>query len=200
VDWILKNHFEIISTIAGLIYLYFSIKQKIWLWPLGIIASVYSAMVFYHSQLYADMTLNIYYIFVSIYGWLHWVLNKDNISHSSLKISVLSLKNWFEYLAVVAIITIIFALVLIYIPEKIGIKPSAIPWCDAFLTSASIVATWMLARKVLEQWLWWIVIDGLTIGVLIYKELYIMSGLFVVYTIMAVVGFYKWKEDLRNNA
>jgi nicotinamide mononucleotide transporter len=195
VDWLIKNHFEIVGTISGLIYLYFSLKQKIWLWPLGIITSGYSVIVFYDKQLYADMTLNIYYIIVSIYGWYHWLIRKDNTHHSSIKISVLTISNWIEYLLIVGVLTLIIAYILLNFPQKIGLIPSALPWWDSFLFSGSILATWMLARKVLEQWLWWIVIDAISIGVFIYKELYIFSGLFLVYTIMAIIGYISWKKD-----
>jgi nicotinamide mononucleotide transporter len=194
-DWFIKNHFEIICAITSLIYLYFSVKQNIWLWPLGIISSVYSVLVFYHSQLYADMSLNVYYIIVSFYGWFYWWTRKDNTAHDSIKIFTLSFANWVEYLSVALVLSLSFAGILIHIPQKLGLTPSSIPWMDASLTAGSAVATWMLARKVLEQWLWWVVIDAISVGVLIYKNLYIMAGLFVVYTIMAVVGYIKWRND-----
>lgn len=181
----------------GLVYLYFSVNQKIWLWPTGIIASAYAVKVFYSSQLYADMGLNVYYLLISIYGWYHWLRRKDNIKHESIKISVLSLKNWLEYSFVTLLLGIGFSWVLINIPEKIGMLPSSIPVWDSFLSAGSVVATWMLARKVLEQWLWWIVIDTLSVGILLYKELYFFAGLFVVNTIMAIVGYIKWKKDYK---
>jgi nicotinamide mononucleotide transporter len=194
-DWFIKNQYEIISAVTGIIYLYFSVKQKIWLWPVGIITSAYSVVVFYNSQLYADMSLNIYYVLVSIYGWFHWLLRKDNTTHRSIKISILTVVDWITYLSVVFILTFIFAWILIHIPQRIGLKPSSVPWIDAFLSAGSIVATWMLARKVLEQWLWWIFIDAISVGILIYKDLYYLSALFVVNTIIAVVGYIKWRED-----
>jgi nicotinamide mononucleotide transporter len=194
-DWFFKNQYEIISAVTGILYLYFSVKQKIWLWPVGIITSAYSIAVFYNSQLYADMSLNIYYVLVSVYGWFHWLTRKDNTTHSSIKISLLTVWDWITYLGIVLVLTLIFAWILIHIPQMIGLKPSSVPWLDAFLTAGSIVATWMLARKLLEQWLWWVIIDSISIGVLIYKDLYYLSGLFVVNTIIAVVGYIKWKED-----
>ncbi len=195
INWVFVNHYQIITTLSGLVYLYFSVKQKIWLWPIGIITSVYSVLVFYQSQLYADMSLNVYYIIVSIYGWWHWLFCKDNTSHTSTKISVLTIKDWLKYLTVVVLLTLLFAYLLKNLPQKIGLTPSSIPWWDAFLTSGSIVATWMLARKILEQWLWWVVIDALSMGVFIYKGLYLISALFLVYSVMAVIGYRSWKND-----
>jgi nicotinamide mononucleotide transporter len=195
--WLSENHFELICAITGIIYLYFSVKQNIWLWPLGIITSGYSVIVFFNSHLYADMSLNVYYVVVSIYGWYHWVTQKNNSNQSSLKITVLSLKGWGSYLLALIVLSLIFAWILINIPQKIGIPPSALPWLDAALTAGSIVATWMLARKVLDQWLWWIVIDFISVGMYIYKNLNYIAILFVVNTIMAVVGYLNWKKDLK---
>lgn len=196
-DFFIKHYLEIIGAISGLVYLYFSVNQKVWLWPVGIISSAFFVFVFFKAQLYADMSLNIYYLAVSIYGWYHWLRRKDNASHESIKIEVLSLKNWFEYLVFTALLTVIFSWVLIHIPEKIGWLPSSVPIWDSFLTAGSIIATWMLARKVLEQWLWWIVIDAISVAIFIYKDLYFTAGLFVVNTIMAIVGYIKWRNDYK---
>lgn len=195
--WLFENYLEIIGAISGLIYLYFSVNQNIWLWPVGLITSGFYVTVFYYSQLYADMSLNVYYLLVSIYGWYHWLTRKDNLHHNSIKIAVLSIKQWFGLLAVVFILTIGFSWILIHIPVGIGLKPSSVPYWDAFLTAGSVVATWMLAQKYLEQWLWWIVIDSISVGVFCYKGLYLTVILFIVNTLMAVIGYIKWKKDFR---
>lgn len=197
-QWILNNYLEIIGAVSGLIYLYFSVKQNIWLWPVGLITSAFYIIVFYYSQLYADMSLNVYYLIVSIYGWHHWLIRKDNTYHSSIKIGTLSLKGWSTYLLSAIVLTIFLGLILVNIPQKLGFKPSSVPWWDAFLTGSSIIATWMLARKILEQWLWWIIIDAFSIGVFFYKELYFTTILSIVNTIVAVVGYIKWKQDIQN--
>jgi nicotinamide mononucleotide transporter len=196
-QWLLKYYLEIIGTVSGLLYLYFSVKQNIWLWPVGLITSAFYIVVFYYSQLYADMSLNVYYLIVSIYGWQHWLQGKENVNHSSIKISLLSLRGWTTYVMWAFILTIMLGLLLVNIPQKIGLKPSSVPWWDAFLASGSIIATWMLARKILEQWLWWIVIDAISVGVFYYKELYFTAFLFVVNTIVAVIGYIKWKQDIQ---
>jgi len=197
IQWIIKNYVELIGAVTGLIYLYYSVKQNIWLWPVGIVTSTFYIIVFFDSQLYADMSLNIYYLLISIYGWYHWLIRRDNAHHDSIKISTLSLKDWIAYLVSVSFLSIIFAWILIHIPQKIGFKPSSVPYWDAFLTAGSIIATWMLARKVLEQWLWWIVIDAISVGIFFYKGLYFTVVLFVINTIVAIIGYLKWKKDLQ---
>ena len=195
--WFFDNYLEIIGAVTGLLYLYFSVKQNIWLWPVGLITSAFYIIVFYNSQLYADMSLNIYYLIISIYGWRHWLLRKDNVYHKSIKISSLDPKEWTIYLAAATFITIALGLILVNMPQKLGFKPSSVPWWDAFLTAGSIVATWMLARKIIEQWLWWILIDAISVGVFFYKGLYSTVILFVVNTLIAIIGYIKWKNDLQ---
>jgi nicotinamide mononucleotide transporter len=194
-DWIVQSYLEILGTVSGLLYIYLSIKQKMALWLVGILSSVLYVFVFFHSHLYADMTLNMYYFIVSIYGWYHWYTSKNVGGEKALPMIVLSIRGWAVYLLVAGVLTVCFTWILSTIPQKIGWESASLPFWDGLLTAASVVATWMLARKILEQWLWWIVIDALSIGIFIYKHLYFTVGLFAVYTVMAVVGYLEWKKD-----
>ena len=196
-QWIFKNYLEIIGVLTGLLSLYYSVKEKIWLWPFGIVSSACYIIVYFHSQLYADMSLNLYYVIISIYGWHHWLIHKDNVYQESIKITSLFIKDWFRYLIITILLAVLFAFILLKVPQELGFTPSAVPWWDAFLAAGSVVATWMLAKKILEQWLWWIIIDGIYVGIYVYKELYFTVGLFLVYTIMAIIGYIKWKKDLK---
>ena len=191
--WLGDNIVEVLGAIAGLIYLYFSLKQIIYLWPLGILSSLLYVVVFYNSRLYADMSLQVYYFFISIYGWYFWSKGsvKTNIGIEKLQISRLSKKMWLILLMIIIVLTLISGFVLSKYTN------SSLPWWDAFTTSASIVATWMLARKILENWLFWIVIDIVSLLMYIYKGLYPTVLLFFVYSSMAFAGYFKWKKDLK---
>ncbi len=197
-DWLANHYIEVTGAVSGLVYLYFSINQKIWLWPLGIITSVFYVSVFFDNQLYADMGLNVYYVVISIFGWYHWLHpgKKEKKSDDSLVVQKLSVKAWFISLGVILGVMLFLALVLIRVPSYIGISPSDLPVWDAFTTAGSILATWMLAKKILDNWLLWIVVDSVSFGLYIYKELYATAILFLVYTVLAVVGYMKWKEDM----
>lgn len=194
-----ENWIEISGALLAVIYLFLSIRGNIWLWVLGFLTSSFYLTIFFKSQLYADMGLQFYYIIVSIYGWFHWLGKRkdDKVIITNIKTSSLSLKAWMVSLTSVLLLTFIIYWILLYGPSFFDLPDSALPLGDAFTTSASIIATWMLARKILENWLFWIVIDTVSLSMYIYKGLYITSLLFLIYTIMAVIGYFQWKKEMR---
>jgi nicotinamide mononucleotide transporter len=187
-NWILKNYIEIIATITGLIYLLYSIRGNILLWVYGLITSLLYVYVFFNSKIYADMGINVYYVVISIYGWANWN-KKGEGNKKELPITKLSLGH---SMVLLAITIAIFGLIA-YILHKF--TDSAIIFWDSFITAGSITATWMLARKIMEHWLIWVVVDALSIGLYIYKGLYPTVFLFLVYTTLAVVGYFEWKKQ-----
>ncbi|HDR88582.1 MAG TPA: nicotinamide riboside transporter PnuC [Bacteroidetes bacterium] len=192
-DWIIHHLnlvIEIFGAVTGLIYLYFSIRQNIWLWPLGIFTSSVYIYVFFVSKFYADMGLQGYYLVVSIYGWYHWLHGASGNRSDELPVSRTSRRQW----VVLLIITLVLFVLMAWVLERF--TDSDVPRWDAFTTAASITATWMLARKLLEHWLIWVVVDAVSMGLYVYKGLYPTVGLFAVYTLMAVKGYVEWKKDL----
>ncbi|MPQ45976.1 nicotinamide riboside transporter PnuC [Marinifilum sp. N1E240] len=188
-DWIIDNIIEIIGTIAGLIFLYLEIKQNKWLWPVGLLTSVMYIYVFFVAKLYADMSLQFYYVFISIYGWIIWS-HGSNQSKKELPVTHLSRKLFLILFGVSMAIYVFISYVLVNFTD------GSVPYWDAFTTALSIVATWMLARKILEQWLVWVVVNSVSLGLYIYKGLYPTSILFFFYTVLAVIGYLQWKKDM----
>jgi nicotinamide mononucleotide transporter len=186
--WLFDNYIEILATITGLIYLVYSVKGNILLWPFGLITSALYVYVFFMSKIYADMGINIYYVIISIYGWIHWS-SGDNSEKNELPVSRLELRLGL----ILGLITLIIFCIIAYILKNF--TDSDIAYLDAFVTAASITATWMLARKIMEHWLFWVVVDGISIGLYIYKGLYPTVLLFVVYTSLAVTGYYEWRKQ-----
>lgn len=186
-DWLAKHYIELLATITGLIYLAFSIRGHILLWPFGIITSLLYVYVCFKSGIYADMGINAYYVVISVYGWIHWAFRgageKAELPVSRLKMR-LSL--------ILLLITVVIFFFIAYVLNNY--TDSTIGWWDAFTTALSITATWMLARKILEHWLIWIVVDSVSVGLYIYKGLYPTVLLFAVYTSLAILGFYEWKK------
>ncbi|MGD2033429.1 MAG: nicotinamide riboside transporter PnuC [Bacteroidales bacterium] len=184
--WILVNYIEILATLTGLIYLVYSVKGKKLLWVFGLITSLLYVYVFFRSKIYADMGINVYYVIISIYGWIHWSRPSD---HSrELPVSKL---NPAKGLVLVLISILLFAVIAFIL---MNFTDSDIALWDAFTTSLSIVATWMLARKILEHWIVWIIVDSVSAGLYVYKGLYPTVLLFVVYTTLAVFGYYEWRK------
>lgn len=188
---------EWVGFIAALVYLYFSVNQKIWLWPMGIITSAFYMAVFYDARLYADMALQVYYLVVSISGWIMWKSRQDEECRTKTTIikvnNIMAGKLFFAFVILYGVL----AYLLINIPPLLNVEASDLPYWDAFTTAASFVATWMLAKKMIDQWIVWVVVDFVAMGMYVYKGLYVTAILFFIYTIIAVWGYFSWLQDYK---
>lgn len=189
--WFKSDYIEIAGTIAGFIYIYFQIKEDILLWPFGLISSALFIYVYFNTKLYADMALYVYYVIVSIYGWIYWKKGREKTNEKKLPIVSPHTKTFIVLFLIAAGLFAFIAYVLINHTD------SPAPYLDSFTTSLSIVGTWMLAKKILQHWLVWIIVDATSVGLYFYKEIYYVTTLFVVYTILAVVGYIAWKKEYR---
>lgn len=190
-QWVFNNYMELSGFIAGVVYIFLSIKQNILLWPVGIITSAAYMLVFFKSTLYADMGLQIYYLIISFYGWYHWLKGKNiNQNSNQIKIITVTKRQWVGIILSTFILTCI-----LYFPMKKFTNASNPLW-DGFVSAGSIVATWMLSQKMIEQWIMWIIIDVMSMVLFIYKNLYLTVILFLIYSILAIIGFIKWKQVL----
>lgn len=189
INWLQTHYIELFGVLTGLIYVYLEIKENIWLWPVGILTSAFFIVVFFDSKFYADMGLQFYYLAISIYGLFIWIAKKD-IDKSEIKIRNIRKKELIKYI----IASILVYNVIYYILVKFTDSP--LPAWDSFTTALSIVATFMLAHKIIEQWWVWVLVNIVSLGLYIYKELYLTAFLFIVYAVMAVVGYMEWKKSL----
>ena len=192
-SWIETNYVEILGVIFSILYLYFSIRQNILLWPMGIASALLYMVVFFQSKFYADMGLNGYYVVISIYGWFLWKRGKEE-QESGLPVSRLGKKNAAILLLVTAAAFVGIGIVLKEYTD------SPVPFWDAFTTAVSFTATWMLARKILENWILWIIVDLVSMGLYLYRGLYPTLLLFGIYTTMAVIGYYKWLRSYQSRS
>lgn len=192
-EWLSGNKIELLGAILGLLYIFLSIRQSILTWPTGLLTSLLYTYVFFETGFYADMGLQVYYVVISIYGWYYWLKgakNKSNIDHNDLPVRNIS-KNLFTKLSLLTVfIYILLVLILLNFTD------SDVPYMDSLTTALSIVATWMLAKKYIEHWLIWIFVDFVSAGLYVYKNLWPTVILFVVYTVMAVLGYMEWKKDV----
>ena len=186
----LKDHWvEIVGAILSLIYLYLSIKEKVSLWFFGIISSIFYIVIFFQTKFYADMSLQFYYVIISIYGWIIWKSGEKE-NKKELPVTRMSKRLFLNLIVATILIYIVYYLVLSRFTD------STIPKADSLVGALSIIGTWMLARKLIENWFVWIVADGLCVGLYIYKGLYPTVILFIIYTFMSVVGYLQWKKSI----
>ncbi len=189
-EWLLNNKVELLGAILGILYIFFSIRQNIFTWPIGLITSILYVWVFFQAKLYADMGLQLYYVVISIYGWYFWLQGKKEVQNHKVRVKSTSLRLWLK----LAITSFVLYAIILYTLQNF--TDSDVPYMDSITTSLSIVATWMLARKYLEHWLIWIFVDAFSVGLYIHKNLWATAVLFLVYTFMAVLGFIEWRKDV----
>lgn len=186
------DYLEIIGTIIGLVYLWLEYHASIYLWVASVVMPVVYTFIFFDAGLYADMGIQIYYILASAYGFICW---KWAISRKSKEIATETLKIAHTPLRLIvplSIVCTILTFAIAYI--LISFTDSNVPWWDSVTTSLSIVAMWLMARKYIEQWWVWLVVDVVSAGVYIYKDLYFTAGLYALYAVIAYFGYKKWKE------
>lgn len=187
ITYIGENWLQILGTICGLIYLWQELKASIYMWVTGIIMPAISIFVYYNAGLYADSGINIYYFLAAIYGFLVWRFGKKK-EEKERSITTTPHRAYWQ----LALICIVIFLIIGFVLQNY--TDSNVPWWDSFTTALSIVGLWMLARKWVEQWIIWIVVDGMYCGLYIYKEIYFYAALYGLYTVLAVYGYRKWKR------
>lgn len=180
---------EIIGAVIGLVYLYLEYKASKWLWPVGVLMPIVYVWIFFQSKFYADMGINIYYFFASIYGWIHW--NKHQAKESNLPISHTPKR---YYLPLTVIGTALFASIAFIL---IRFTDSPVPYGDSFTTALSILGMWLLAHKYVEQWWFWFSVNIISCGLYAWKDLYPTSVLFAIYSVISIFGYFKWKRMIQ---
>lgn len=193
------NYLEIFGTLVGLIYLWLEYRASIYLWIAGVVMPAIYIFVYYDAGLYADVGINVYYLIAAAYGWAIWMKGswnkekkkKETDVPNELPITHMPLRFYLPVTVVCLIAFLGIAWILISYTD------SNVPWLDSFTTALSIIGMWMLARKFVEQWFAWIVVDIVCCGLYIYKELYFTSGLYGLYSIIAIFGYFKWKQMMR---
>lgn len=178
---------EWFGVVSGLLYVALEIGQKRAMWAVGLLTSALYVGVFFHAKLYADMTLNLYYVAVSVYGLVVWGASYNRPpTPNRIAYRFTTRHLWVRLSAV----TLILYAVQWYLLSRYTDSP--VPSADALATAMSITATWMLAKKYLEQWWLWIFINLFSVGLFIERGLYPTAFLFGIYAIMAGVGYANW--------
>ncbi len=185
---------EILGVIIGFIYLWLEYKASIYLWLTSIIMPAIYLFVYFDAGLYADVAINIYYLIIGVYGWMSWrygISRKNGTEKYDLKISHTSRRQWLRLL--IAYIVIHFAISF----TLINFTDTDVPWFNGLTSALSIIGMWMLAKKLIEQWFVWFVVDILSAVLYFYKGLEPTALLYSVYAIVAILGYKKWNKLLQ---
>lgn len=201
-DWLSNNYIEIFGAVTGIIYVFLEIRQNIRLWPVGIITSAVYIWVFFTSKIYADMSLQVYYLVISCLGWYWWARGTEQGAEGKaqgakgeekegLQVTRLKFKTG---VVLFFVFVLLFAIMWVILTR---LTDSPVPIRDSFITSLSIIATWMLARKIYEHWYLWIIVNFVSAVLFLTRGLYPTLLLYVVYGLMSFAGLVKWRKTIR---
>jgi nicotinamide mononucleotide transporter len=179
---------ELFAALTGAIAVWLSVRQNIWSWPTAIVNVVLYAVVFYEARLYADMGLQVVYAVLSVYGWYEWRYGGEG--RTELRVTRTSIREG----AALGLIAGVGSMLLGALLHRS--TDAALPFMDSFLSSTSLVAQWMMTRKKLENWLLWVVVDVLYVGMFIFKGLYLTAALYAVFVALAVRGYVDWRRSM----
>ncbi len=179
---------ENIAVLFSIMYVVLAAKQNIWCWFFAVISTTLYMHICFTSQLLAETGLQFFYLLMAFYGYYNW-----NKSETKSKIIQWSTNQHLLIILLGGFLTFIMGFYLtIYTPAKM-------PIIDSFTTVFSIIATYMITKKVLENWLYWIVIDIVSIYLYFTRDLQLTSLLFIIYTTIAIFGYFSWIQKIKNN-
>lgn len=181
---------EWFGVFTGILCVWLAAKNNIYSWPIAIISVVIYIFIFFESKLYADMGLQFYFFIMNIYGWYYWSKNRNN-PEASRPVANITQKE--ILISIVSIIIFTFLLGQFLYKNT----DAALPYIDSFCTACSLVAQIFLARKVMQNWLIWIFVDIIYVGMYISKDLYATAVMYALYVYIASVGYLDWRKIYR---
>ncbi|MBC2607090.1 nicotinamide riboside transporter PnuC [Pelagicoccus albus] len=183
---------EAIAVVFGLACVWLVVKESIWCWPAGLVQVSLYVYIFYQAKLYSDFGLHIFYVGMQFYGWYHWMYGgKDR---DKAPIEELSRNSILIWSAVCLLGSVAWGWLMHRFTDAV------VPYPDAFTTVTSLVAQWLMAKKKLQNWHFWIAVDIVAVAVYAYKELYLTSGLYAVFLVLCVMGVREWRAKLSAQA
>lgn len=191
------SQWEVAAVVFALTYLLLAVRENVWCWLFAFLSTAIYTILFRDVSLLMDSALNVYYMAMAVFGWYQWTrggtgAGGNDASHT-LSIQLLSKRQ--HGLIIVSIL--LFSGVSGYLLSEHS--AAAWPYVDSFTTWASVIATYLIARKYLQNWLYWIVIDAVSVPLYIERGLKLTALLFAIYIIIAVVGYIKWQRHFRDN-
>lgn len=183
------NGYELVGVLFGIVAVWLTTRQNVWCWPIGLVNVGLFIVVFQQAKLYADMGLQVIYVLLCLYGWYRWL--HGGPGQGTLAVSRTPAR-WLVLLAIVgAVVAALLGLTLYRHTD------ASLPFWDSSTTAFSLVAQWMQARKWIENWIVWIVVDVVYVGIYLWKGLFPTAALYAAFIALAVLGLVEWRRSLR---
>jgi nicotinamide mononucleotide transporter len=187
---------EFIGVLTGIGSVWYSRKENILVYPVGLISTTIYIYLSIKGNLFGEASVNFYYTVMSIYGWILWSKKDKQKQEILLHISYSSKKEWIQQLAFFAAFYVVIFLCLTW--AKQAFAPEAIPWADAFASASAFTGMWLMTKKKIENWIWWIITDLASVPLYFVKGYAFTSFQFFVFTLMAVWGLVEWRRRIKN--
>ena len=202
----LQIFLEALATIFGVLSVFFSIKKNIWVYPTGIVSTALYVYILFNFGLLGDMMINFYYTVMSIYGWILWSKNSED--HIHVDVSWTTKKEWL-FASILFVVSLLLVTIVYYFKPAIDNNFSFenidlglyhldwANWLDVFTTAIFLVGMWLMAKRRIENWIFWIIGDFICVPMMLYKGLGITSVQYLVFTGMAILGYQNWKKNFK---
>ena len=183
---------EMVAVFLSVTYLLLAIKQNLWCWVAAFISTLIYTVLFFDASLLMDSALNIFYLVMAIYGWYSWKYGNGINKNEELEITSYGLNKNLKIIGVLIIVSLILGYIMA------NYTSADFAYLDTFTTVFAVFTTYTLTKKVLENWLYWIVIDSVSIYIYINKGFYLTAVLFAFYTVLAFIAYNNWKKEYEN--
>lgn len=194
----MASYLEMVSVFFGLIYVVLAAKENLWCWPAAFISTGTAIFLFWDASLLMESALNVFYLLITFYGFYQWQFGGNSktqtvSTNQGMKPLTVSSRGWRWHLTVISCVLVLSSMTGYFLAD---FSTAALPFIDSFTTWSAVAATWMVARKVLENWLYWIVIDLVSVWLYLERDLVLYAILYALYTILAVYGYSKWRAKI----
>ncbi len=184
---------EGLAVVLALAYLLLAARESLWCWLCALISSLCYVWIFWQAKLYTETALNVFYVVMAVIGWQQWQRGSADQDNANSKRAIVSFKPW-QHVACLAL-TLMLAVTNGYVMQRY--TQAAWPFVDALISWGSVITTFLVVRKVLENWLYWLVLDGIAVVVYVERGLYLTALLFVGYVVIVVFGYFHWRRQYR---
>ena len=182
---------EVVAAALALVMVGCNMREIHWGWPLAIVSSLLYVFVFAQARIYGDASLQVFFAVVALWGWFQW-LRGHRADGSALQVSRLTVRGALWSVAACAVAWPAVALFLIRFTD------TDVPWFDGFATGLSLVGQFLLGRKFIENWIVWLAVNTVSIGLFVHKGLWLTVGLYAVFAVLSVAGYFAWRQRLRS--